>query len=182
MSSCTLPLICNVINHYLYMKSFFHLSNSFRYQESDCVFFSSFDRPTSFLEEERLAFPLSASLVFPSPNSVVSMCLASPRKWGSCNSRRCNSWKTQKENSKKYLNKLTKQTNEQNRMRDTEIRNELTVTRGKRERITGDRRGRVWLGNRCKWPRDMKDRVGSDWGHEGMGQAGESNGGKLGQL
>ena len=45
------------------------------------------------------------------------------------------------------------------------------------------KQGRAQLKNKYKWPMDMDNRVGGDWLWEWVaGRAGESNGGKLGQL
>ena len=58
----------------------------------------------------------------------------------------------------------TKQTNEQNKTRDMEIRNKLTVTRWEGRGIMREKRGKVWSRNMYKRLIDMDNRVGTDCG------------------
>ena len=60
--------------------------------------------------------------------------------------------------------------------------NKLTITR-EEEGITGERRGTVKSKNMYKGPMDKDNRAGgTECGRKGVGRAGDSNGGKWGQL
>ena len=67
---------------------------------------------------------------------------------------------------------------------EPEARKYGTGRRGPEERGEGgegERRGRLWSRNRFKWPVDMDNCGGIDWGRLGVG-AGESSRGKIGAI
>ena len=69
-------------------------------------------------------------------------------------------------------------TNKQNTTRDMEIKNKLTVTRGEKGEDGGGRMGRVKSRNTYEGPMDKDNRGVDCKREEGVGRAGESDGGK----
>ena len=70
-----------------------------------------------------------------------------------------------------------KQTSQQNITRDTEIKNKLTVTRGAGEVDNRGKQGKGQVKDHVEGPMDKDN--GGGLNVQGVGRAGESNGGKM---